>query len=440
MSEGMNDGTSKDATKSDLSVGSFLSHLGSEISAYRSIMEAGKRQLSPEFNVFDFLEIDFVYENHMSRIIKRLLDPNSVHGQGTSFLGEFFKLIGVNPNDFGQGGYTEFFVPQYEIGRDCGRIDIEIASMDKKFTIWIENKVGTAHDGEKQLTRYNDFLSNNYKSYKLIYLNPKGVYPDKVSMTTDEVDDLIANGKLLILSYQQIINWLIACKGLSQSPRVDNFIVELLNYINRTLLGVKDMTEANIIQNAILEDEKSLETSLRIGVMVEIVKQNLIDRLNQDMISGFKQKLPNCKIIHGFTLRGKWSGISIFRNENSLFGLGFEFENKNANNLFFGVKVRDGNKYSMKHPVRLEWDSKIIKVLEAKYCHSPKQTDWWPSYYLSCDFDKNITNLGSNWESETEMWVKINNGTAVNEFMKAYESIMTTLSEKGFANFFEIEG
>lgn len=429
----------------DNQISHFLTRIGSELSNHRMVMEKSAAQLTPKFNLFEVCEVNWLYENHMSRIIKKLLDPKGDHAQGAKFLAEFCKLIGVTVADFGEGGFAAAYVPEKEVSGDFGRMDIFIESKNKKFAIAIENKIW-ANDRKDQLKDYNDYLDKEYKNnYKLIYLNPKGENPAIESINEALRESLKEKGFLKILSYEEIIEWLMRCKGVSLSPRVDYFLVELLNYINRKIMGVKDMTEANLIQKAIKESDKTIEVAFQIGKQINNVKYELINKLNDELVVAFRENFPSWKILNrkagvkGFGIWNAYTGIYLFKSEKSIYGIAFEFDRSGPNNLGFGVTVRDGVTFPMSHPKRKS-DVEIRSNLNKKFGTSVESNDWWPWAPYTDIFDKDIANLGFNWGEETEIWAKMNNGTAAIEFIKAFRAVHDTLYEKGLSEIFDYEG
>ena len=421
----------------------FLEKLSTELKAHRTVMDKAKAQLTPEFNVFDVCEVDIIYENHMSRMMTRLLDPNGTHGQGSKFLAEFLQMFNIPPDEFGKGGYERARIKN-EHSHENGRIDIFIASQNNNFAIAIENKID-AGDGKDQLKRYSDYLSNNFSNYILFYLNPDGNKPTSESISTEHAVQLKETNKLNILSYRQITEWLMRCKGVSQSPRVDYFLSELINYINRQILGVRDMTEINVIREAILKSDQTLEMTFQIGKQIDTIKQELITKLNSDLVAAFKENYPQWKIfdcnpnVKGFGISNADTGITLCKGDSNIFGIAFEFERTGTNNLYFGVCVSDNVSFPPTHPQRIKFDERVKNLLHAKFGFI-KSTEWWPSYISSKDIDKNLADLGFNWGEEAEIWAKINNSTLVIEFVKAFRLIYETLEEDGLAEIFDIKG
>lgn len=87
----------------------------------------------------------------------------------------------------------------------------------------------------------------------------------------------------------------------------------------------------------------------------------------------------------------RYSGFSFKRNNwNDKYGIGFEFEGSDYQNLIYGIHLDDGNKPSASVSER--------KSLRNLYPES-KSSNWWPCYFR---FDENY----ESWS--TEVFMKIN--------------------------------
>ncbi|KAI96018.1 hypothetical protein T281_02370 [Rhodomicrobium udaipurense JA643] len=122
--------------------------------------EAIDRELAEKtgknFNIFDALELS--YENHISRILRDLLDPHGSHGQGTRFLQAFFdecekQCAGVVA---WAGNVSDASVMTEVATQEGRRIDIVI-SLPHNRLIGIENKPFAA-EGHEQLDAYAEDL------------------------------------------------------------------------------------------------------------------------------------------------------------------------------------------------------------------------------------------------------------------------------------------
>lgn len=122
--------------------------------------------LANRFNVFRWLYPEIA----LSSIIRELLDPKGVHGQGDAFLRRFLDMVGlgrlaVDPN----APRPTCEEPTTYATSPLRRIDIFLRP-DNRFAIGIENKPRAA-DQPGWVKDYSDHLTNKYgDGYLLIYL------------------------------------------------------------------------------------------------------------------------------------------------------------------------------------------------------------------------------------------------------------------------------
>lgn len=136
-------------------------------------------KLGHNFNIFSLFNDNLhipIRETIHSRLIKFLLDRNESHGQGSLFLIEFLKMIGIESPEKGS----------WLVTAEIGRIDVKIERKYPQSIIMIENKSNGARDQPHQLYRYwyqaiynktkkicEQFYQKNNHKYQFIYLTPQ---------------------------------------------------------------------------------------------------------------------------------------------------------------------------------------------------------------------------------------------------------------------------
>ena len=136
-------------------------------------------KLGHNFNIFSLFNDNLhipIRETMHSRLIKFLLDKNESHGQGSLFLIEFLKMIGIESPEKGS----------WLVTAEIGRIDVKIERKYPQSVILIENKSNGAQDQPHQLYRYwyqaiynktkktcEQFYQDNNHKYQFIYLTPQ---------------------------------------------------------------------------------------------------------------------------------------------------------------------------------------------------------------------------------------------------------------------------
>lgn len=108
--------------------------------------ERRNREDGHNFNIFDLLKICHVRlkEVNHSRLLKFLLEPNKIHGQGNLFLHKFLTKLGVCLDR----------TDEWTVRTEQGNIDILLERAFPQSTIIIENKSNWANDQPNQLYRY----------------------------------------------------------------------------------------------------------------------------------------------------------------------------------------------------------------------------------------------------------------------------------------------
>lgn len=132
------------------------------------------------FNVFKLLEICHVKidETNQSRILKFLLEPNEMHGQGNLFLKLFLRKLNIGVSD-------DFDKEHWKVDREDGQVDLLLTRESPLAVVVIENKSNGAVDRPNQLYRYwhyaiysrtketdHDFYEREKERFRIVYLAP----------------------------------------------------------------------------------------------------------------------------------------------------------------------------------------------------------------------------------------------------------------------------
>ena len=132
------------------------------------------------FSIFELLRLCGLRlsEPNHSKILKFLLEPNELHGQGYLFLYLFLKKLGIQVSD-------NIEKENWNVIAEQGRIDILLQRSCPLSVIIIENKSNWAEDQPNQLYRYwynaiysktNQVGESYYEEmkefYRIIYLAP----------------------------------------------------------------------------------------------------------------------------------------------------------------------------------------------------------------------------------------------------------------------------
>lgn len=191
------------------------------------------------FNIFTIFENEFgfrISETMHSKLLKMLLNPHEIHGQGNKFLIEFLKILNVSNPEQGI----------WQVTAEKGRVDILLKRSYPESVIVIENKSNWANDQQNQLYRYwhnniylktkridEEFYKLNNDRYQIIYLVPNENKTYDVNITLSKPNyyhsdlpmKLPMEIKYIDFSIQ-IQEWLEICKKIlsEENTRVKEYI------------------------------------------------------------------------------------------------------------------------------------------------------------------------------------------------------------------------
>lgn len=321
--------------QNDQNLDTFLSVIRSKLELKDEIMAAQASQLAPGFNTLEVLYPD---ENRLSSVIGMLLDPIGEHGQSDVFLRLFLEKIGINiPAKKGIRASRGLEVGTNLIENGQRRIDILIDFGG--FGLGVENKPW-AEDQNGQLIDYEKYLSRRYANgdYVLIYLSGDGSEPSEFS--TNEIQRIQIkerDGKIKVVSYETLGDWVAACMEKCRSERVRYFLEDFKTYIGKKFLGESDMTEENLIVKEATKAE-NIRSCFLIHSFWPSIANKLMTNLWELSLSKLKTQGDDWETIDcKFSLQEKYTGFGFKKKQWKKYFFKFEFDGRNATNLAYGV-------------------------------------------------------------------------------------------------------
>ncbi|MDE6338818.1 MAG: PD-(D/E)XK nuclease family protein [Muribaculaceae bacterium] len=232
-------------------------------------------------------------------IISNLLSENGNHGEGNIFLINFFKLIGLNPED-----YTDIYVKQErKVSRVLTEghprsIDICITYKDRNgyhHAIVIENKINHA---AYQYLQIEDYVNA---------LNVEALDVDKIVLIHDHLQSIVGNpytGERFVYLYpNDIYTWI---KKSTSNPE----ILAYGKYLNTLNNSVISKTNAHKMKNLDLAEIKNLKK-------VADAYNNLAFELREEIVASVKKSLPEMEISSTFgKLDEGWKGLQLWNPES----------------------------------------------------------------------------------------------------------------------------
>lgn len=233
---------------------SLFDTIKNSIVNYQSYLKQNEIQ---HFNVFCIISDVYYRENFHSDIMKVFLDPLEKHHQGYSFLLKFIDAINNASTENHQKIKLneDYYKRNVNVYREKGKIDILIKG--DKHLIIIENKIHDAKDMNRQLPRYVDYVSKNYKEYVLdaiVYI-PLNEYkePDTSTWMNEHDDYERVCSKLVILPAYSSTNkinlvdsWLMPsyqiCSDENSKATLKQYI-ELIKGLSNSLMDIRDLNQ-----------------------------------------------------------------------------------------------------------------------------------------------------------------------------------------------------
>jgi hypothetical protein len=309
-------------------------------------------QSGEKFNVFDIIGLRNDEVRMHSAMLANLLDAQGSHGMKGKFLELFIKMLDENNilwRKSRESSLKKLFDSEYN-DTNCiselyagpktedegGRIDLYIYDSNNNALI-IENKI-YAPEQYKQLIRYNNFN----KEAPILFLT---LYGDEPSSSIDEITKKDISKSVYCISYKtDILKWLESChKEASDKPLIREGIKHYINLIkiitNQTMSIMMDKEIKKIVN-------ENIELVYELNGWYKLInEENFIKTFNY-----FKKLYEKLGINH-------YDGPNEFENEFGLknrnfyfynstnCNLFFYFDEKNIENLYLGIEVKNILKY-----------------------------------------------------------------------------------------------
>jgi hypothetical protein len=206
------------ATSDDARYAAFFDGLRSVVAVTSGTQREFERRFAPTFNPVALI----AREVGWSALLKMLLDPSGLHGQGSLFLDAFLRIIGRAGDLAGSVRVRK----EVHLGAN-GRADILLEwSGASPFACLIENKLGAA-DQDQQLERYKEYLERKYPDRWCIAYITLGGGPAEWSISREKLEGIENEGRFFLIPYsgeQSIRAWLAEARRDCIAERVRMFV------------------------------------------------------------------------------------------------------------------------------------------------------------------------------------------------------------------------
>lgn len=389
-----------------------LNSINQVIENFRLQREKTELYDSNRFNPFRFM---YTNEIGLSKILAFLLDPTETHGQGDLFLNSFLKYIGKN-------NFLAYDSIQVSVEKKTNknrRHDIFIEGFlnnKPRWIISIENKLRFASDQIEQLKDYRaDLERKNIDEYCLIYLPVFRNNPTETSISKDEWDNLISDKKAIVLSADDLVNWLD--NTLIISPVINQFCQYFKKFLSEELMGNKEIN-SDLVNHLM---QKGNNSALYSALSVINLKDQLYESLVNELIEQLESRCDSYQKLKDYGWKCNTSGKGILYNEFGIFfapegvslGVGVEFSSANFGNGYYGVYCNKD-----KSPELNSFLNQIFSELELKESFE-KHNSWIKWKYL----DGSLL----NWNAD--ILRKIPTGDLADTLFELWEPLLDVISK-----------
>jgi hypothetical protein len=402
-------------------VKNLINEVSQKLSALETAQALYSRQLSPDFNAFDYINTD---ELGLSRILASLLDPKGSHAQQGSFLSLFVEycLPAVYKENKWQGfldniDKTDVFLEEVT-GKSNSqrRMDIYLRCQvgdEESYGICIENKP-YAGDQFEQLKDYAIELDNRkHKAWHLIYLSEYQDVPSEYSIKPDDLNTLTDKNQFSAVKFSDLIGWLKACQVECQNHSVSEFIAQLIKFIQKQFMGIEDMNEDNAVLEIIKQNSDTIDASIKVSNTVDRMKKELMERLKTDLSE--KCKKTDYELDISYLGNGKnYERINFIVPGYEIGYICFEFQGANFDRPCLGIKF-----ISKKEVKSSSYTEKMKTVLNTVLTNKKvSSSPLWPAYYYFQHQD---------WKGSSKPWQMINEEKMADKILEEMDNVFNAL-------------
>ena len=403
-------------------VQNLINDVSQKVRALETAQALYSRQLSPDFNTFDYINTD---ELGLSRILAALLDPKGSHAQQEIFLRLFVEHC--LPTVYEAPDWQTFIenIENTEIkieertskSNTKRRMDIymECRLDNESYGICIENKPYAA-DQFKQLEDYAiELQKRNHKAWHLVYLSEYNDAPSDYSIKPEDLKALTDNHQFSAIKFSELIGWLKACQVECQNYSVSEFIAQLIKFIQKQFMGVEDMSGSNAVLEIIKKNSETIDASIKVANTIDKMKKELIKKLKTDLLKKCNKK--DYKLDISNLGSGKiYEQIKFIIPSYDIGYICFEFQGGNFDRPCLGIAFISAE--ALKSCPNTE---KMMTVLnealtDKKLTSSPS----WPAYYYF---------QPKNWKSSSEAWLMINDDKMADKILDEMDKVFSVLKD-----------
>lgn len=375
------------------------------------------RSVAPAFSVFRFCDTS---EEGISAILAWLLDARGDHAQGDLFLRAFLAWLHVFWPDTAisrSKAHTEAPIPTRHSTRF---IDVLVTSPDGH-AMAVENKIG-AVDQDQQLSDYLFWLRSHSAGHQLLYLTHDNREPSESSIAAQDRAIALSKGILFERSYSELLDWITKCHELCGASKVRHFIEDFRDHVQKTILGVADMTETERLAAEIAASPSKLNAAFSVFSTEQAVKRMLMAKVVKDIDQEAKSR--NWVTLDRDLSTGKAEGgLVIGFSPRPKFGFGIAFYRRDFQVPYFGLTQFRHESISSSKP-----GAKVMKLLTSiQRCGRGGPTDLWP-WWINPSAQNYFFPYGEGFTSEADFWLEVQDGSFAQRIIKSVSELRAHLN------------
>lgn len=410
----------------------LINEVSQKINALETAQALYSRQLSPDFNTFDYINTD---ELGLSRILATLLDPKGSHAQQETFLKLFIEhcLPTVYKADKWQAFLNNIEETKVLLevvtskSNSLRRMDIYLQCHvgDDSYGICIENKPYAADQFEQLKDYATELEKRNHKAWHLVYLSEYQDVPSEYSIKPDDLNDLTVNNQFSAIKFSDLIGWLKACQVECQNNSVTEFLAQLIKFIRKQFMGIEDMNESHSVLEVMSSSKENITSSLKIALNIHEMKKQLIQKLQIDLITAIEKDNKPYSMI-----KTELKGINkeeqiIFNIQGSVLSFCLGFGGTIFNCPYLGIFIANEKlKPDYEYYEKILIECKASNSIAGKNLKSEEDKlkgGYWCAWY---NFEPH------DWWSKTEPWEQIHNGEMAHKIIEELDDYYQVLKNK----------
>ena len=401
-------------------VQTLINEVSQKVQALETAQALYSRQLSPDFNTFDYINTD---ELGLSRILAFLLDPQGNHAQQETFLKLFIEHCLPNMYEVSERQIflnniekTEVFLEEVtRKSNSLRRMDIYLRCKvdDENYGICIENKPYAVDQPNQLIDYYNELIAKGHTDPQIVYLSEYNDTPNPASVDAETLKCWIDKKQYSHLRFSDLTGWLKACQVECQNHSVSEFLTQLIKFIQKQFMGIENMSESNAVLDIIKRNGVTIDASIKVSNTINRMKKELITKLKIDLLA--KCKTTDYKLdINDFGEGKNYEQINFIIPSYDGGYICFEFQGENFDRPCLGIKLRSMEE-AKNHLHTEKMKTTLNTALADKKIWS---SSLWPAGYYFYPQD---------WKGSSEAWLMINEDTMADKILEEMDIVFNTL-------------